>query len=91
MLGSNANIYYNYYATQIMHQYGGEPWEAWNNQMRDFLTRTQATDGHESGSWYFDGGQAKKGGRLYVTAVSIMTLEVYYRHLPLYAEHAVGY
>jgi hypothetical protein len=88
LLGSNANIYYNYYATQIMHHYGGEAWETWNHQMRDFLTRTQATDGHESGSWYFEGGQAKAGGRLYVTAMAIMTLEVYYRHMPLYAEHA---
>lgn len=90
MLGSHANMYYNYYGTQIMHQFGGGPWQAWNDQMRDFLTRTQATEGHESGSWYLDGGQAPKGGRLYVTAVAIMTLEVYYRHLPLYAAHAVG-
>jgi hypothetical protein len=88
MIGSMSNIYYNYYATQIMHHYGGEAWETWNTQMRDFLTRTQATEGHESGSWYFDGGQAQKGGRLYVTAMAIMTLEVYYRHLPLYADHA---
>lgn len=91
MLGRGSNMYYNYYATQIMHQYGGEPWELWNSQMRDFLVRTQAKEGHESGSWYFEGGQAQKGGRLYVTAVAIMTLEVYYRHMPLYAEHAVGY
>ncbi|HVX13382.1 MAG TPA: prenyltransferase/squalene oxidase repeat-containing protein [Pirellulales bacterium] len=91
MLGSNSNMYYNYYATQIMHQYGGEQWEAWNTQMRDFLVRTQAEGGHEDGSWYFSGGQARAGGRLYVTAVAIMTLEVYYRHMPLYAPHAVGY
>ena len=90
MLGSNSNMYYNYYATQIMHQYGGEPWETWNSQMREFLVRTQAHEGHESGSWYFDGGQAQKGGRLWVTAAAIMTLEVYYRHMPLYAPHAVG-
>jgi hypothetical protein len=88
MIGSSSNIYYDYYATQIMHHFGGEEWQAWNNQMREFLTRTQTTEGHESGSWYFSGGQAQKGGRLYVTAMAIMTLEVYYRHLPLYAEHA---
>jgi hypothetical protein len=89
MLGRGSNMYYNYYATQIMHQYGGEPWELWNSKMRDFLVRTQGREGHESGSWYFDGGQAHAGGRLYVTAVAIMTLEVYYRHMPLYAAHAV--
>lgn len=89
MLGRSSNMYYNYYATQIMHQYGGEPWELWNSKMRDFLVRTQGQEGHEAGSWYFDGGQAHAGGRLYVTAVAIMTLEVYYRHMPLYAPHAV--
>lgn len=91
MLGRSSNMYYNYYATQIMHQYGGEPWELWNSKMRDYLVRTQATEGHESGSWYFDGGQAHAGGRLYVTAVAVMTLEVYYRHMPLYAAHAVDH
>ncbi|HQU46784.1 MAG TPA: hypothetical protein PK867_28530, partial [Pirellulales bacterium] len=84
LLGEHANIYYNYYATQVMHHNGGERWHVWNERMRDFLVATQATQGHESGSWYFGGGQARKGGRLYVTAMAIMTLEVYYRHLPLY-------
>ena len=30
-------MYYNYYATQVMHQYGGEPWKKWNAKMRDYL------------------------------------------------------
>ena len=86
MLGEHTNIYYNYYATQVMHHVGGERWQTWNNQMRDYLVAAQSKQGHESGSWYSDGGQARAGGRLYVTAMAIMTLEVYYRHLPLYAQ-----
>lgn len=90
MLGPNADMYYNYYATQIMHQWGGEIWTLWNNRLRDFLVQTQSHDGHESGSWNFHGGQAARGGRLYNTAMAIMTLEVYYRHMPLYREEGIG-
>ena len=81
--------YYNYYATQVMHHYGGKMWKKWNKVMRDFLVRTQAGEGHEKGSWWFGGGHAEdSGGRLYVTAMSCMTLEVYYRYLPLYREES---
>ncbi|HWB11825.1 MAG TPA: hypothetical protein VG826_21525 [Pirellulales bacterium] len=80
---SKDDLYYDYYATQVMHHWGGEPWQKWNSQLREHLIRTQATDGHESGSWNLPGGQSARGGRLYNTAMAIMTLEVYYRHLPL--------
>jgi len=86
---SKTNMYYNYYATQVMHHWGGEPWQRWNLQMRDYLIDTQADEGHESGSWYFEDRHGKSGGRLYNTAMAIMTLEVYYRHLPIYTDAAV--
>ena len=81
------NLYYNYYATQVMRHYGGADWEAWNKVMRDFLVETQATDGVAKGSWFFEDGDelgAATGGRLYATTMAVMTLEVYYRYLPLY-------
>ena len=54
--------------------------------MRDFLVEQQVRTGHEAGSWHFDDllGTGKQGGRLYSTAMAAMTLEVYYRFLPLY-------
>jgi hypothetical protein len=53
--------------------------------MRDQLVETQAKQGHEAGSWFSGTGHANEaGGRLYMTSLSCMTLEVYYRHLPLY-------
>ena len=37
------------------------------------------------GSWYFpDSDGATSGGRLYHTALTALTLEVYYRHRPMY-------
>ena len=80
------NMYYNYYATQVMHHYGGYRWQRWNEVMREYLIKTQAKRGHETGSWYFDGSDhgAPSGGRLYFTAMAAMTLEVYYRYMPLY-------
>ncbi len=87
---SRENIYYDYYATQVMHHWGGELWNQWNVPMRDYLIQSQAAGGHEAGSWFFarDRG-AKAGGRLYGTAMAVMTLEVYYRYMPLYGRESV--
>ena len=81
---SNRDIYFNYYATMVLHHYGGDAFETWNAQMRDWLVAQQRTQGHERGSWYFDDEHARSGGRLYTTCMAIMILEVYYRYLPLY-------
>jgi hypothetical protein len=86
---SKDNMYFNYYATQVMHHFGGEPWLRWNPVMRDYLVATQSKQGNEAGSWHFSGGHGDVGGRLYNTAMAVMTLEVYYRHMPLYTEHAL--
>ena len=91
------NMYYNYYATQAMsHMYKGKPeWKKWNLEMRDFLVSTQAREGNKRGSWYYPDQNAQQvdrwstaGGRLYDTAMSCMTLEVYYRFLPIYDSKA---
>lgn len=81
---SKTDMYYNFYATQVMHHWGGSEWDRWNRSMRDFLIQTQSNQGHEAGSWHFDGGHGDRGGRLYNTAINLLTLEVYYRYLPLF-------
>jgi hypothetical protein len=84
---SRADAYYNYYATQFQFHVGGPRWEAWNKEMRDYLVKTQVIEGPMAGSWYFDGIPFnQKGGRLYTTTLSCLTLEVYYRFLPVYAK-----
>jgi len=88
---SNNNVYYNYYATQVMRHWEGDLWEKWNTEMRDSLVKSQSKDGHEAGSWFLGKGQGHaddKGGRLYHTSMCTMVLEVYYRHLPIYRKQS---
>jgi len=88
MRPSHGDMYYNYYATQVMNQYGGELWKRWNDVMRDQLVNSQAKAGCPRGSWFFAGGGhgSQRGGRLYCTSMAAMTLEVYYRKTPLYRD-----
>lgn len=80
------NYYYWYYATQVLHHYGGKPWSSWNARMKPQLTGAQVRAGSEAGSWSPQGSRwGSSGGRLYTTCLAIYCLEVYYRHLPLYA------
>ena len=81
------NVYYWYYATQVVHHMEDDYWDQWNNVMRDELPRQQVTSGKESGSWSPEGDRwGHHGGRLYTTALCTYMLEVYYRHLPIYSE-----
>jgi hypothetical protein len=80
--------YYWYYATQVMFQMGGPHWDAWNDRLRPLLVEKQVSDGPFAGSWEPLGDVpdrwGREGGRVYVTAMHLLMLEVYYRHLPLY-------
>jgi hypothetical protein len=82
---SNADVYYNYYATQFMFHSGGPRWRNWNLAMREMLVYSQVLEGPMAGSWYFDRIPFNVvGGRLYTTTMSCLTLEVYYRFMPVY-------
>jgi Squalene-hopene cyclase C-terminal domain/Prenyltransferase and squalene oxidase repeat len=83
------NIYYWYYATQLLHNMQNAAWKEWNPRVRNGLVKIQVVgDGCDNGSW--DPNQPTPDrwggsmGRHYTTAMSILTLEVYYRYLPLY-------
>ena len=79
------DFYYWYYATQVLHHYGGKEWQAWNNQMREQLPKAQIKRGRDAGSWPPQADNwGGPGGRLYTTCFAIYCLEVYYRHMPLY-------
>ena len=78
------DMYYWYYATQVFHHYGGSRWNRWNSAMRDRLVAAQDRRGHTAGSWRPQAHHDPSGGRLYMTALSVCTLEVYYRHLPIF-------
>ena len=81
------NIYYWYYATQVMHNMSGPEWDTWNRKMRNLLVHTQVRNVDEcaDGSWAPEkDAWGKSGGRLMTTSLSALTLEVYYRYLPLF-------
>jgi hypothetical protein len=91
---NGGEIYYYYYATQVMHFCASEnDWlKLWNPRMRDLLIETQDTSaGPNRGSWAADNTfTGRAGGRLCATSLSLLTLEVYYRHLPLYKRDQAG-
>jgi len=100
---ASPDMYFYYYATQVVHFFEGDEWKTWNEGpkgpdgtrkggMRDWLIGLQIKkDGATQGS--FDPGPGSIGtscGRLGTTAMCILTLEVYYRHLPLYKRANAG-
>ncbi|MFZ9090927.1 MAG: hypothetical protein ACO3FE_12645, partial [Planctomycetaceae bacterium] len=80
--GPYENLYYCYFATQVMKNWGGAEWDRWNERMRDDLVRTQEQTGAASGSWTprDRAGFSIAGGRLLTTCLAALTLEVYYRY-----------
>ncbi|MFK7817321.1 MAG: hypothetical protein AB8G99_01270 [Planctomycetaceae bacterium] len=82
---ADVNFYYWYYGTLSMFQYGGRAWDTWNEEVRELLIDEQVKDGEFAGTWDPKRTRwGKAGGRVYTTALATLTLEVYYRFLPLY-------
>jgi hypothetical protein len=84
--------YYWYYATQVMFHMGGEYWARWNRDLNPVLLSSQVKDGTYGGSWDptypVPDRWSHHAGRLYVTTMNLLNLEVYYRHLPIYENTA---
>lgn len=82
------DTYYWYYATQVIFHVGGEHWQRWHDALYPLLVEHQVTEGDYRGSWSptqpVPDLWALYGGRLYVTTMNLLSLEVSYRHLPLY-------
>ncbi|MCA9161638.1 MAG: hypothetical protein KDA62_01615 [Planctomycetales bacterium] len=86
------DIYYWYYATQVLLHMGGRHWDEWNSMIHPLLVDSQIKEGELTGSWDPDRPLPDRwgptAGRHYVTTLNLLTLQVYYRHLPLYVETA---
>lgn len=79
----NADLYYWYYASLSMLHMNNPLWKDWNVLTRESLIRMQQQDGPSAGCWDGDSRWAQRGGRVFSTAMATLTLEVYYRYLPL--------
>jgi hypothetical protein len=66
----------------------GKYWSAWNDRLHPLLVSEQIQGGPLAGSWDprrpVPDRWGPHAGRLYVTTLNLLSLEVYYRHLPLY-------
>ena len=83
----NPNAYTWYYATLASFHVGGPQWERWNAGLQAALLPLQRRESTSlDGSWDPDSVWGGHGGRVYSTALSAMTLEVYYRHLPMHRQ-----
>ena len=86
------DTYYWYYATQVMFHMGGKHWEDWNQKLKPILIDGQVKSGPQEGSWDPKNPVPDRwsihAGRLYLTTMNLLSLEVYYRHLPIYEDTA---
>jgi hypothetical protein len=84
------DTYYWYYATQVMAHVGGQSWQAWMGRLHPLLVNSQIRQGPYGGSWDPQAPIADRwgphAGRIYVTALNLLSLEVQYRKLPLYED-----
>jgi hypothetical protein len=93
--GQLTDLYYFYYATQVVRFYGGEEWKTWNEGplgrdgkrkggMPGWLLSLQVKAPTNRGSWNPENGWFGHGycGRLGTTCMCLLTLEVYYRYTP---------
>lgn len=82
------DTYYWYYASQVLFHTGGQRWKAWYESLYPMLIESQVTQGPYAGSWEPLGpipdAWGEYAGRLYVTTLNLLSLEVTYRHLPIY-------
>ena len=78
----NFNFYYWYYGSLALYQQQGPLWKEWNGRLKKLLVGRQKREGDVAGSWDPVGKWAGESGRLVVTAMATLSLEVYYRYLP---------
>lgn len=77
---NNVNYYYWYYATYALYQFAGPRWDNWSKAMLKAIVPNQRSGGCDDGSWDAVGEWCVAGGRVYATALNVLTLEVYYRY-----------
>jgi hypothetical protein len=96
--GRTNNLYYEYYAGQVMRRLGGDDWKEWNEGaagaggMRDLLLKRQDAGAgpghdHQKGSWSPAGEpHGNRGGRVMYTALALLALELEDARLPLFRQ-----
>jgi hypothetical protein len=76
--GDKVNMYYWFWGTHAMCQYGGQKWHKWSVAIKKALCQTPRVGGCAHGSWDPVGKWGMVGGRVYSTAINCLTLEACY-------------
>lgn len=88
------NVYAWYYTGHVLHNRGGEAWRRWYARVKQEIVENQTRRGglDRRGSWNptdppgAEYEYGAKAGRLYVTSLCLLILELPYRYQPLAAE-----
>ena len=73
-------MYGTYYYAQGMYQRGGEHAKTAAQRVQELLLQNQSGDG----SWEARNGEEKNAGKVYCTAMAVLSLSVKYHYLPIY-------
>lgn len=87
---SERNFYYWYYGTLALFHLQDDAWRTWNEALQTQLLSLQRSEGELAGSWDADTVWGGYGGRVYTTAMGALSLEIYYRYLPLYGSRTIA-
>jgi hypothetical protein len=74
------DMYYWYYGSYAMFQIGGSRWDAWNKAAKKAMLDNQRRSGDQKGSWDPKDAWGHAGGRVYMSALGVLCLEVYFRY-----------
>jgi hypothetical protein len=87
---SLVDAYYWYYGAFATFQLGGEDWRIWASALKTALVPNQHRTGDEKGSWDPVDPWGRDGGRVYMTAIGALCLEVTYRYSRILGGRPIG-
>ncbi len=73
------DLYYWYFASLALYQAGGDYWQHWSEGFKSVTLKSQRSDGNFAGSWDPSCVWGKEGGRVYATAITLLTVETPHR------------
>ena len=81
--GAEYPCYYWYYGSLAMYQMGGRFWRRWSRPLLTEGVPNTQVQGEECADGSWDSRNLDSiGGRVYTTAMCVLTLETFYRYLP---------
>jgi hypothetical protein len=88
---SRVDPVHNFFVSQIARYDPSDALASWNRRLRPLMIESQTGAGHATGSWCPTNQElaSQHGGRLQETAMNLLSLEVYYLHLPVWRPRAL--